>query len=171
MKTLTQSRYYRYNFNLPARSCSTGNIYLARHVKVKWDALDMLITFEFAWEWIGEKLSSTVMAISLSHGFCHLSMLARVKPNLVERKKNMRVERQTDFSLKSFVSCVWASGKAPAPLQRDASRAWLGRRISMQQRPPPPKVIKQINRRAEKCRPVWGMLSLLHRCVLLKVRV
>lgn len=86
-QTLTQSRYCRYNFNLPARSCSTGNIYLARQVKVKWDALDMLITFEFAWEWIFEKLSGTVTAISLSHGFCHLSMLARVKPNLVERKK------------------------------------------------------------------------------------
>lgn len=90
-QTLTQSRYCRYHFNLPARSSSCGNIYLARQVKVKWDALDMLITFEFAWEWIGGKLSGTVTAIRLSHGFCHLSMLAPVKPNLVERKKKICV--------------------------------------------------------------------------------
>lgn len=47
-RTLTQSAYSRYNFTLPARSSSNGNIYLARQMKVKWDSLDMLITFEFA---------------------------------------------------------------------------------------------------------------------------
>lgn len=90
-RTLTQSRYCRYNFTLSARSSLNGNIYLARQMKVKWDSLDMLITFEFACRINRLKpLAYNHKQQSLSHCFCHLVMLMRVKLNLSERKKKKK---------------------------------------------------------------------------------
>lgn len=97
-RTLTQSRYCRYNFTLSARSSLNVNIYLARQMKVKWDSLDMLITFEFACRINRLKpLAYNYKQQSLSHCFCHLGMLLRVKLNLSERKKKNGLSVRLQF--------------------------------------------------------------------------